>query len=307
MIVCMPVVDGHDLTKVCIESLISTCGPVTKIVIFDNGSETPYDFAWIKSNFPEDYDRIYLHSTSQIGGPNKIISKENIGYYQPLKLMYDRFPEERLIGLIHNDMVMYEQHWDARMAAEFAHDPKLGLIGLCGSYELDGLGGRGGGTMCYFSGRSVQVGDRQILAQDQAAGLRINDLRPSLVLDSLFMMFHRDVIPKLVVNGERWEDITLAHFYDRIWPLRVIEAGMRVATMGIECDHLGGMTTTGNERYRDDCIKWLNDHGIPFDNPETEMYLVAERRFLTEYREQKKFMPASIGVDYEISHTIPRA
>lgn len=296
MILCVPVVDCHDLTKVCIRSILDTTTPDTRVVIFDNNSEVPYTTEWIDKHFYDDRQRIILYRCL-----------ENIGYYQPLFSLYRDYPDEMYIGLIHNDMIMYEPEWDVRLRQGFEADPLLGLVGLCGSYELDALGGRGGGTMCYFSGRSVIVGDRQILAQSQDAGLRINDIRPALVLDSLFMMFHRAAVLHLVRDDEKWEDITLAHFYDRIWPLRVIEGGYRVAVAGVECDHLGGMTSTGNERYRQDCITWLDAHGITYDNPETEMYLVAERRFLHEYRENKKYMPASIGADYAIQHRIPRS
>jgi hypothetical protein len=72
--------------------------------------------------------------------------------------------------------------------------------------------------------------------------------------------------------------------------------------MGSDNDHIGGLTTTGNERYRNDCIKWLEDRGIPYDNPETEMYLVAERKYLSEYRDQKRWLPAIIREGYNVTH-----
>lgn len=290
MIVGIPVVDGHDLTEVLLDSFEATVDEVNRpfrVVIIDNNSETPYKSA--------DYE----HYKFPV---NVVEYAKNIGYYFPLRDLQQKFKDD-YVGLIHNDMVIYKNGWNVRMEQEFEMDHKLGLIGLCGSYEADALGGRGGGTMCHFAGKSVQVGDRQILAQSQDAGVRIHGLRASLILDSLFMMFRSNAVHSLVRPAdEKWEDITLAHFYDRIWPVRLIEAGWRVATMGVECDHLGGMTTTGNERYRQDCIDWLEERGLPYENPETEMYLIAERRWLGEYREGNKFLPAVIGEDYEITH-----
>lgn len=291
MILGIPVVDGHDLTDALLKSLEQTVtGENFEVVIFDNNSDKPY-----KQKDFNDY----------IFPVNVVWSDTNLGFYRPLenlKMLY----QDELIGLIHNDMVIYEHGWNERMEAAFSADPLLGLVGLCGSSELDSLGGRGGGTKCYFRGAEVKIGDRIIKAQSQDAGLRITDLAPSVVLDSLFMMFRRGAIEHLVVaEGETWSDITLAHFYDRIWPCRVIEAGMHVATMGVECDHLGGMTTTGNERYRDDCIKWFKDRGLPYDNPETDMYLIAEQRFLQEYREQKHFMPVTIDAGYNLNPRRP--
>jgi hypothetical protein len=283
MILGVPVVDGHELTQNLIDTLQLVTVPENfRLVIVDNNSDTPY----VRKNFGDSKFPIDVFH-----------NKLNTGYYFPLLELAKVYPKEEYIGLIHNDMVLYTQNWNEVMEQCFKNDPKLGLIGLCGSSEIDERGGRGGGTMCFFRGAQVHIGNGQYLqGQSQAAGLRITDLRPSLILDSLFMMFRASVIPSLNID---W-DITLAHFYDRIWPIRTIEAGFRVATLGIECDHLGGMTCTANERYRDDCIKWLTQRGIDFDNPETEMYLVAERRYLSEYREEKHFLPAVIGMDYGI-------
>lgn len=287
MILAAPVVDGHDLTNHLIESLQGVVQSDRFVfVIVDNASETPYrheDYAY--SKFP-------VHV---------IRNDVNRGYYFPLVQLLNTYQDEE-IGLIHNDMVLYEEGWDVRMAKAFEYDPHLGLIGLCGSNEIDERGGRGGGTMCFFRGADVTFGSTTLKGQDQSAGLRISDLRAACTLDSLFMMFRRGVIPELMSSAanDSWGDVTLAHFYDRIWPLRTLEAGYRVAVLGVECDHLGGMTCVANQRYYDDCVKWLEERNIPYENPETEMYLVAERRYLGEYRDVKRFIPCRVSADHLI-------
>lgn len=288
MIIGLPVVEGHELTQAALDhftknALLTSSRPV----IIDNGSEKPY---------PE-------HKIVNGWQVQTIRNKENVGYYTPLKQLYDQYPDEQYIGLMHNDLMLYEPGWDRRMIDAFEADPQLGLIGLCGSREVDERGGRGGYTVCNFMGREVKVGKKIWYGQDPSAGRRIDGIEPAIVLDSLFMLFRREVIPHLVHGSELWKDLTLAHFYDRIWPIRTIEAGYHVITMGSDCDHIGGLTTTGNERYRDDCIKWLDERGIPYENPETEMYLVAERRYLSEYRDQKRFLPAIIlEGGYDVRH-----
>lgn len=279
MILCIPVVDQHELTKVCLDSLGETMtGADFTVVIYDNNSEKPYNYKeFIDCSFPIEI----IHSPT------------NDGYYIPLKKIYDKYPDE-LIGLIHNDMIMYERSWNERMAHSFANDPKLGLVGLCGSNEVDDRGGRGGGTVCYFRGGDVVVGERTITGQTQAAGRRTNDLVPSACLDSLFMMFRRGAVDKL---EDDWDNLPMAHFYDRIWPLRLVRDGWHVATLGVECDHLGGMTSTGNVRFRNDCIKWLEDRNIPYDNPETSLYLEAERRYFREFKDTG-FIPCRIDGSY---------
>lgn len=290
MILAIPAVDGHELTEYLVRTLQDVVSDAQdfRLVIVDNNSVTPYcDCKFKDSKFPVDIIR----------------NDVNVGYYFPLIQLHERYPDHELIGLIHNDLILYEPGWDVRMAKYFEADPKLGLVGLTGSSEIDNLGGRGGGTMCFFRGAKVDIpGLGEIQGQSQAAGARISDLQPSACLDSLFMMFRREVIPSLMNESDPWKDVTLAHFYDRIWPIRVLEAGYHVATMGVECDHLGGMTCVANTRFRDDCIHWLDARSISYENPETEMYLVAERRYLGEYRESKHFIPCRVGQNYEIQH-----
>lgn len=285
MILGVPVVNGKELTQEFVKWLQPVVKGAFRLVIIDNASDDKYcpcDFK--DSNFPIDIIR----------------NEKNIGYYSPLKQLYDKYPDEKLIGLTHNDMILYEEGWDLRMHQCFEDDPLLGLVGLCGSTEIDNLGGRGSGTMTNFMEQEIKVGDKTYRGQARATGAHIPDLRASVTFDSLFMMFRRDVIPSLCNENDPWEDVTLAHFYDRIWPIRVIEAGYRCATLGVNCDHLGGMTCTANMRYYNDCKQWLEERNIPYENPETEMYLVAERRYLGEYKTEKHFLPCIIGGDYAI-------
>lgn len=271
MILGIPVQDGHDLTRTLLNGLATTArGKDFVVVILDNNSVVPY----VASDF-EDLPF----------GVEVVRFNKNVGYYAPLKKLRDDYDDE-LIGLVHNDFVIYEEGWDERMEACFAEDPQLELVGLVGSSEVDERGGRGGGTVMHFRGAPGY--------QTQAGGL-ITGLVPSGCLDSVFMMFRRSGVEHL---QEDWDNLPLAHFYDRIWPLKLVEQGYHVATLGVECDHMGGMTTVANVRYREDCISWLNERGIPFENPETEMYLVAERRYLGEYRDQKHFIPCRILGDY---------
>lgn len=289
MILGIPAVDGHELTR----AIVAALGPVSsnklKVVIIDNGSDVPFT--------KDEFKGLTHYSKIEV-----IRNERNIGYYAPLLQLHDAYPNEECIGLMHNDVVIYEPMWDERMANFFEADPKLGLVVLVGSSEIDQNGGRGAGTMCFFAGREFTFGDKTYTGQSQAAGARIFGLEPSVNSDSLFMMFRRDVIPQLMHEKDPWKDITLAHFYDRIWPCRTIEAGYRVATLGVECDHIGGLTCVANMRYRNDCIAWLDERGIKYEDPETEMYLVAERRFLGEYRDEKRFLPCIIGKDYVIQH-----
>lgn len=188
------------------------------------------------------------------------------------------------------------------MKESFDGDSKLGLVGLCGSWEADSHGGRGGGTMCFFRGEKGQTQD---------AGMRIYDLRPAILLDSLFMMFRRSAIPDLKID----ENVAPCHFYDKIWSCRMIEAGWKVAVLGSEIDHIGGQTAVLEASYNDAARDWCIAQGIDYfnhktnltnevvvgENPGLAVYLEAERRFLTEYRDTKRLFPCVVDLDWNIS------
>jgi len=276
MILGIPVIDQHGLTQQTLRSLTQTVSDPTHftVVIVDNNSDEPYK----EENFKDLPFQVFV-----------ITNKKNVGYYYPLLDLYNRFPDE-LIGLVHNDIIFYEKGWDVRLKRYFQGDAKLGLVGLCGSNMVDILGGRGPNTMCFFRGEKGQT---------QSAGRRITDLQPACLLDSLFMMFNRNVIPALKIDNK----IAPCHFYDKIWSLRTIESGYRVGVLGSEVDHIGGMTACGVEKFKLDSEKWLDEVGVKYDkeklDPRTAVYNEAERRFLTEYREQKKMIPGIVNVYYD--------
>jgi hypothetical protein len=238
------------------------------VVIFDNGSDHPYsgyfDFTW----------------------PFKVItvrSEKNRGYYRPLTDLSLEATSADIVGLCHNDLIFYEKGWDRRLRECFVREGRLGMVGFCGSNEVDDRGGRGGGTMCNFRGEKG--------ALQEHTGRRITDLQPALIFDSLFLAMRQQVVGCLRID----DDIALNHFGDRVWPLRAIENEWRVGVLGIEIDHRSGQTVVGLPRIEQDSRLWCNEHDIPI--PEgmqagTAVYLEAERRYLSEYREVKHLIPA---------------
>jgi hypothetical protein len=270
----IPVMNGHNTTQQSVASIIGTVVDPTsfQLVIIDNGSTPAYE----RSDFPPDF-------------PIEVWRNEiNQGFYAPLKELgeFANLTEPAIFALMHNDCFIYEHGWDRRVREAFANDRYLGIVGFCGSYEIDANGGRGGGTMCFFRGDKGQT---------QAAGLRIADLRPAAVLDSLFMAFRSEVAGLLVSQ----EAPTPAHFYDKIWPMRAIEAGYHVAVMGVEVDHMGGITLVAETQYTKDMYRWCRENGIDDQgNPNLAVYLEAEHRFLHEYRDTKHLIPGGVGTDY---------
>ena len=72
--------------------------------------------------------------------------------------------------------------------------------------------------------------------------------------------------------------------------------------MGIEVDHLGGITSVAEPQFEIDMQTWCIEHNIPVNgNAGLAVYLEAEWRFLTEYRDKKHFIPCRVGADYVAS------
>lgn len=259
----IPVVEAHSLTAECIRHLgqNSTIPESVEVVVIDNGSRTPYPTDWTNQ---QGYWGVKVTT---------IRNERNYGFYWPLLQVAEDTTDADIVGLMHNDLFIYEKGWDRRLLDSFIFNPRLGMVGVCGSYEVDDRGGRGGGTMCNFAGRVGQL--------QEHTGERIKDLRRALILDSMFMVMRRSVVSSLLID----KHIAPCHFYDKIWPLRAIDAGWTVGVLGLEVDHQGGLTSTGT-RFEADCADWCRQEGLTYDPGKANLavYLEAERRFLTEYR-----------------------
>jgi len=287
MILGVPTLDGHEWVQKMVLSLRETVANTEeypfRLVILDDNSTVPFT--------QEELDQLDLPFVAEISRSEKVE-----GYYYPLqtleiesRLFFHEEYSDPLVGLVHNDIIFYEKCWNVRMTEAFKADSKLGLVGLCGSNEVDHAG-----TMCFFRG----------LAQPQSAGLRVKDLRPAVVLDSLFMMFRRSAISDLRMDT----DVpSLAHFYDKIWPLRLVQKGWHVAVLGSEVDHWGGITCVANPRFYEACRQWCAERGLPrgadgdpaWGNWNLVMYQEAERRMFEEFK--GKLIPCNVNERYEIT------
>jgi hypothetical protein len=268
----VPVVDNHHLTKQLLDSIEATISHPWNIcvVLFDNGSDKPYqDAEWTGWKF-----KVKLVSSTR-----------NRGYYRVITDLAGLATQADIVALCHNDLIFYEKGWDVRLQDAFSAQANngVGMIGFCGSNEIDDRGGRGGGTMCNFRGLQG--------ALTEHTGRRETGLAPAITFDSLFLSLRRSLVPMLKVD----DSIQLNHFGDRIWPLRLIERGVRCAVLGVEIDHMSGQTLVGVGRIEEDSRRWCEEHGVHVPAGQqagTAVYLYAEHLYLSEYRDLKHFLPA---------------
>lgn len=269
MILTVPVLNGHDLTKKFIKNLNETVEDKEHftLIIVDNASHPPLELSE------------FLGIELKIG----VVRKEkNYGYYYPLKLTSEEFLwtnnpayEDRLVGLAHNDLEFHEHGWDVRLREEFSKHDDIGLIGLAGSKELYVDGGISR-TLCNFHKFASQ-------------GDKVEGFQKVAFVDSLFMVFRRDVTTLLNIE----EDITPAHYNDRIWSLRLWEKGYSVGVLGIKADH-GGGGTLARQDFAEAAKQWCLEYGvdpIDKDNYLEAVYRLGLQRYLKEFQEDKKMLP----------------
>src|SRR5258708_36503711 len=134
----VPVVENPHLTRELLFSIRDTARAPWNIgvVIFDNGSDLKYE--------PSDWQKDFPFRV-------KVIRDErNRGFYRPILDLADFATQADIVALCHNDLYFYEKDWDVRLQEVFAAQANngLGMIGFCGSDQIDDRGGGGGGGRC---------------------------------------------------------------------------------------------------------------------------------------------------------------
>lgn len=265
----VPVLEMHDITEQMFLRLLQYVTDPSDIqfVLIDNGSKKPYK---VPKNFPFKLDLIR--------------NKKNLGYYYPLQQLYEKYPDADFIGLMHNDMLILENGWDQRIRKTFAENPKIGLIGLFGARTINEDGTENDYVTNFLNAESNKTGMRNQIT---------DKLEEVLTLDSLFMLFRKEVIPALKID----KHIPLCHLYDKVWSLRTREAGWQVAVLGVLFSHKSDTTSKSLPYYESASAWFKNEHGIAISEALGIDYFIwveARARYLMEFRELKKIVPCTM-------------
>jgi hypothetical protein len=217
----------------------------------------------------------------------------NVGVYPLFEQGLALAGKHDILAFIHSDLLIYEVGWDVTVRDAFARDDQLGLLGFVGSSQIDASGGRGLGTMSNFQGHKQG-------SSAEAHGVRITGYRPAAVLDGCVLIFRRATLQE---NGFR-SDFPPHHFYDRLISCQVLERGWRMAVHGIACADLGEHTAVREQAYHAPATQWVKARDTPMlvDNADLAVYREGERQFLTEWRDEKRFIPLTVGEDWRITH-----
>lgn len=286
----MTCVDSKELAEEALQYLKENTNPeLTEIILVDNGSYTPM----------QQYSADRLIRFEENIGVNAVFHR-TIPYLESLDVTH--------VVHLHCDVLIREKSWDEFLLLAFKADPKLALVGLLGSNEIDGAGGRGLGTASSFIGENYRMGQA---TKAEIHGRRVKGIEAAAVVDHLFMAFPIDKLKQLPPQEE--SGYAPHHFYDRILSCEVLSRGWHIALFGLDADHLGGGTGLiaiphdGPELgvlNREAMYKrWLTSKSIPYkdgDNLDLIVYIEAERLFLNKWRDQSHFIPLKVNKDYTI-------
>lgn len=275
MIACVGVLNQFGVARECLTHLAARTSLDCPIVAIDNGSDAPLaDEPWLP-------DRVGVERNPENTGNWALFG-------QALELAGDP------IAVLHSDLLVWEDFWDRRVAAAFAADRRLGLLGFVGAKKILRGGGRSV-VMVNFQGR---LG----LSHGRDHGFVLPTLESAACVDGCAMVFRREFL------AAAWDpDWPPHHFYDKELSCRALASGWRVAFLGVACDHMGGETANKEPKYHALARRWCAERGVPPapdtpDNWDRAVYIEAQRRFLARWQKEQSFLPVNVREDWSVAH-----
>jgi hypothetical protein len=221
--------------------------------------------------------------------------------YPAFKFWMENTKGEIMI-FIHNDIIIEDHGFDITLRYSFHKYPLLGVVGFLGSDEMNERGSRHWGTISNFLGNTYTFKGNAWKGKGAFSyGRRFDGLSPAVVVDGSSMAFRREGWNKL-----KEKTLPIPYYdYDRIMSCRYLEAGYRVAMLGIACDHISNMTAANEIKWHDNVKDIGTKNNIPTvadktgkTNWDMSLHAESKRLFLKEWRDEKHFIPRR--VDWKI-------
>lgn len=225
--VVIPVVNNHDLNNECIEQLTSLAYEQPEIIIVDNASDPPYE-----------------HKAAQT------IYNAQGNTFWPSMLQGIAQAKNNIVMCMHNDVLIWDEGYDKRIADEFHNDPLLGIAGLFGAR---GVALNGGRLHPESNMHNLRYG-----TPGHMHGHLLTGTHPAVVFDSLCMIIDKEKLYTL-----DYKNIPPHHWTDRILTLSMIIRGYRARTIGIKFDHGGGFTSVRAGTMNNPMEAWCKERNIP--------------------------------------------
>ncbi len=269
----------NELVKLCLSKLTTNQIGEIEIVLM-NGGDTPIEM----SEMPNNLKNVKIVQDTEV--------------YPAFKFWMENTTGDIML-FIHDDLIINEKGFDLLLRYAFEKDPKLGLVGFVGSDELNEKGSRGWGTTSNFMGKTYSYeGKTWVGSKAELWGSRYDALTPAVMIDGCAMAIRRSVWNKLGFHRNQ----SMYYYYDRLMCCRVLEAGYRIATLGLDCDHISNQTASKQIKYHHKIHMLCEKYNVPpvtdvtgNVNWDISLHAEAKRRFLREWRDEKHFIPRKIG------------
>lgn len=201
-------------------------------MIIDNGSSEPI----------EDFFRRYIKPKRL----NYIRNEENLGLVKTYQQIYENC-ETEILGILHNDVYIYEAGWDKVITGIFERDETVGMIGLFGA---QGCGPYGERIQDVPSVDIAPGWSGMLEAEVHGRRLR-NESKPAAVFDGFGMFMRKSILDKTGGIDQRYD---FHHIYDRELSLVSLAQGYKNIVVDIACHHVSGITANRAE-YQE----WISD------------------------------------------------
>ena len=196
---------------------------------------------------------------------------------------------------IHSDLIIDEYGFDVLLREVFAQNPKIGLVGFVGSDEMTAEGGRGLGTTSNFGGKTYTYKNKSWKGSPALFwGRRFDGLTNAVVIDGCSMAVRRTLWEKIKGHPNH----SIIYNYDKLISLQTLEAGYKVAVLGVLCDHISNQTASNEKRYHSISQGVCEKNNVPTVTDRTgninwdmSIHAEAKRRLLKEWRDEKHFIP----------------
>lgn len=218
-------------TGLAVESILkNSASTAFELVIADNGSRPDV--------------KAYFDSIRPRADVNYIRNEENLG---PIKAVNQGIAKSRYdyVMVMHNDVIILEEGWLAKMLAVMEGDPRIGIAALAGRKEI------------YRDGCVNEASLKHNLQNEDLNPPMEEETAEVAVVDGLCFLIRRSLLDRLKGLDEAYGYM---HCYDLDLSLQSREAGFRNVVVRIAAMHIGNGGMTRKLRDYKELVK--DDYGL---------------------------------------------
>lgn len=258
LLISIPVLDQFELGRISLAQWDYMTSDRADFLLIDNGSQCDWQ-RWLQTAHLRDCGRWhYLRNDRNVG----VVRSSQQAYQWAADRGYD------LLALTHNDLWVFQEMWDQRLAILFDNIAHLGGVGFFGSKG------------CSLSGHRLETFGNVL---DHGHGRRMTKpYEPACVFDGFFQCYSMAMLKSLrheCVACDKGEDVKRyredrsiprdavvlcgvcggegqhggfdqryqwMHIYDYDFSLESIHAGWKNAVLNVPCHHLSGLTANND-------------------------------------------------------------